>query len=283
MFLKDTKSLTATLEAIVLGCGSSAGVPRADGEWGACDPAEPRNHRSRCSLLVRRLSPADAEHQTTVIVDAAPEFRPQCVAAGVKRLDGLLVTHDHADQCHGLDDIRAFALRQRRRIDVWMDADCGASLNQRFRYIFEGEGLYPPIATARPLPPHGVAFQIDGPSGPITAQTFPQDHGGPKCLGYRFGNLAYSSDVVDFEDATLDSLIGLDVWIVDALRYAPHPTHAHLDKTLGWIDRIRPRRAILTNMHFDLDYRELSKRLPVGVEAGYDGLRLEVLMDAVST
>ena len=268
--------MSATLEVIVLGCGSSAGVPRADGEWGACDPAEPRNRRSRCSLMVRRLSPAGADRQTTVVVDAAPEFRLQSVAAGVRRLDGLLITHDHADQCHGLDDIRAFALVQRRRIDCWMDAATHVALNRRFRYIFEGEGPYPAIGQARLTPPHGEAWSIEGPSGPIAVASFDQDHGSTRSLGYRFGPIAYSSDVVDLDEATLESLTGVDVWIVDALRYRPHPTHAHVDKTLNWIERVRPRRAILTNLHFDLDYGELAARLPTGVEPAYDGLRFEV-------
>ncbi len=268
--------MSATLEVTVLGCGSSAGVPRADGEWGACDPAQPRNRRSRCSLMVRRLSPAGPERQTTVVVDAAPEFRLQSVAAGVRRLDGLLITHDHADQCHGMDDIRAFAIVQRRRIECWMDAATHAALNRRFRYIFEGEGPYPAIGQAHLTPPHGEAWRVEGPSGPIAVACFDQDHGSTRSLGYRFGPMAYSSDVVDLDDATLEGLTGIDVWIVDALRYRPHPTHAHVDKTLNWIERVRPKRAILTNLHFDLDYGELAARLPPGVEPAYDGLRFEV-------
>lgn len=210
------------------------------------------------------------------MVDAAPEFRLQAVAAGVRRLDGLLLTHDHADQCHGIDDIRAFAIAQRARIGVWMDTATESSLLQRFGYIFRGGGLYPAIADLHATPGHGVTWEIGGPSGPIPIITFEQDHGGIKSLGYRFGSMAYSSDTVDLPEASFAALEGLDLWIVDALRYTPHPTHAHVDKALAWIDRVKPKRAVLTNMHLDLDYVELAKRLPEGVEPAYDGFRIEL-------
>jgi phosphoribosyl 1,2-cyclic phosphate phosphodiesterase len=262
-----------TFEAVILGCGSSAGVPRADGDWGACDPAEPRNRRSRCSLMVRRR--AETGPETTLVVDAAPEFRLQTTAADIKRLDALLLTHDHADQCHGIDDIRAFAITQRARIPCWMDEGTTTTLSERFGYIFRGQGLYPAIADLKRTPPAGVAWAIDGPSGHIPIIAFEQDHGDVKSLGYRFGSLAYSSDLVELPEASFAILEGVDVWIVDALRYMPHPTHAHVDKALGWIDRVQPRRAILTNLHIDLDYAELKARLPHGVEPAHDGLTIQ--------
>jgi len=268
--------MNARLEFVILGCGSSGGVPRADGDWGACDPTDPRNLRTRCSLLVRRLGDEGPAAQTTVVVDAAPEFRQQMVAAQVRRLDALLLTHDHADQCHGIDDIRAFALRQRQKIDCWTDTETAKTFSRRFGYIFEGEGLYPGIANRHPVPEHGQPFAVDGPSGPIAVTTFDQDHGPIRSLGYRFGGLAYSSDVVNLPDSAFESLKDLDVWIVDALRYAPHPTHAHVAKALEWIARVKPRRAILTNMHIDLDYRELAAQLPDHVEPAFDGMRLEL-------
>jgi phosphoribosyl 1,2-cyclic phosphate phosphodiesterase len=275
-------SAPATLEVVILGSGSSGGVPRADGVWGACDPADPLNRRSRCSLLVRRRSRAGAERQTTVVVDASPEFRLQTSAAGVRRLDALLMTHDHADQAHGIDDIRAFALTQRARIACWMDEATRTTMMRRFGYVFAGEGDYPAIADIRHLPPHGEAWSVDGPSGPIPVTTFDQDHGNVRSVGYRFGNLAYSSDVVGLSADAFAALEGLDVWILDALRYAPHPTHAHVDLALEWIARARPKRAILTNLHIDLDYRSLAGRLPPGVEPAYDGLVVEVPLDAGS-
>ena len=275
--------MTAVLEVVILGSGSSGGVPRADGNWGVCDPANPLNRRSRCSLMVRRPSGEGPERQTTIVVDASPEFRLQTAEAGVRRLDALLMTHDHADQAHGIDDIRAFALRQRARIPCWMDEATRESLVRRFGYIFVGEGYYPAIADVYDLPRHGQAWSVAGPSGPIPVVTFDQDHGGARSVGYRFGNLAYSSDVVDFPEPVFEALEGLDVWIVDALRYTPHPTHAHVDRALEWIARVRPKRAILTNLHIDLDYDELTSRLPPGVEAAHDGLALRIEIDGEST
>ncbi len=265
--------MTGGLEFTILGCGSSAGVPRADGAWGACDPAEPRNHRSRCSILVRRLSAAGAEQATTVLVDTSPDLRLQTAAAGVKRLDAILFTHDHADQVHGIDDVRAFALRNRRRTPCYMDAATHATLMRRFGYIFRGEGGYPAICDDHLLPPHGADWSIEGPSGAIPIVSFDQDHGGVRCVGYRFGSVAYSCDVVSLPEEAFVALTGVSVWIVDALRYTPHPTHAHLERTLEWIAQVRPERAILTNMHIDLDFNRLSRELPAGVEPAYDGLR----------
>ncbi len=269
--------MSASLEITVLGCGSSGGVPRADGTFGACDPMERRNWRSRCSLMVRRMAEgAGPEAWTTVVVDASPEFRLQAAAAGARRLDALLLTHEHADQCHGLDDIRAFALRQGGPIACWMDAPTQAVLLRRFDYAFQGSRLYPAIAQARLAPAHGETWDIEGPSGVVPATTFAQAHGDIMSLGFRFGSFAYSSDLVDLPEESFAALVGLDLWIVDALRYMPHPTHAHVDKTLGWIERLRPKRAILTNLHIDLDYAELAARLPTGVEPAYDGLRIEL-------
>jgi len=268
--------MTATLEITILGCGSSGGVPRADGNWGVCDPADPRNRRSRCSLMVRRRSVEGPERWTTAVVDASPEFRQQTAAAGAKRLDALLMTHDHADQAHGIDDIRAFALRQRARIPCHADAATEATLLQRFGYIFRGDKGYPAISDIVPTPPHSTPWEVTGPSGAIPVLTFDQDHGEVRSLGYRFGPVAYSSDVWELDDAAFRAMAGVDLWIVDALRYAPHPTHAHVERTLGWIERLKPSRAILTNLHIDLDYAELAARLPEGVEPAVDGMRMEV-------
>ncbi len=272
--------MTATLEFTILGSGSSGGVPRADGEWGVCDPANPKNFRTRCSMLVRRLGEGA---QTTVLVDASPELRLQTAKAGVKRVDAVVLTHDHADQVHGLDDVRAFYLRQQAKIPCWMDAATDRTMMRRFGYIFEGEGGYPAICERQAIPPHGEAWQVDGPSGAIPIRTFDQDHGGIRSVGYRFGGVAYSSDVVGLDDGAFEALAGLDVWIVDALRRRPHPTHAHLDLALEWIERVRPKRAILTNMHIDLDYEQLRAELPLGVEPGYDGLSFHHQLDAGNT
>jgi phosphoribosyl 1,2-cyclic phosphate phosphodiesterase len=268
--------VSGQLEFTVLGCGSSAGVPRADGNWGVCDPADPRNRRSRCSLLVRRPSPEGAEQETTVLVDTSPDLRLQTAGAGARRLDAVLYTHDHADQVHGIDDVRAFALRNRRRTPCYMDAATHATLMRRFGYIFKGEAGYPPICDDHLIPAHGTRWAIEGPSGAVPVVTFDQDHGGVRSVGYRFGDVAYSSDVVGLPPDAMRALAGLKVWIVDALRYTPHPTHAHLARTLDWVAELKPERTILTNMHIDMDFKTLQAELPPGVEPAYDGLRFRV-------
>lgn len=268
--------MSGILRFTILGCGSSGGVPRADGDWGACDPEDPRNRRSRCSLLVRRL-PADAAGDpTTLIVDTSPDLRLQTAAAGVRRLDAILLSHDHADQTHGIDDVRAFFIRQRAKIPCLMDEVTHASMRRRFDYIFEATAGYPAICEARRLPAHGPTWMLEGPSGPVPVRSFDMDHGGAmRCAGFRFGDVAYASDVVDLDETAFDALEGLDVFIVDALRWRPHPTHAHVEKAVGWIARIKPRRAILTNLHIDLDYRDLAAQLPPGVEPAFDGLTFD--------
>ena len=261
------------LDFTILGCGSSGGVPRADGDWGACDPAEPKNRRSRCSLLVQRKTQSDQNDATTILVDTSPDLRTQTATAEVRRLDAVLYTHDHADQAHGIDDLRAFAITMRRRIPCFMDDVTMASLTRRFGYIFESEGGYPAICDALSLPPHGAEWSVSGPSGPIPVVTFDQDHGGVRSVGYRFADIAYCSDVMDLPPDAMTALTGLDVFIIDALRDKPHPTHAHVGRALEWIETLKPKRAILTNMHIDLDYRELAKRLPDGVEPAFDGMQ----------
>jgi phosphoribosyl 1,2-cyclic phosphate phosphodiesterase len=267
--------MSGVLEVTILGCDSSGGVPRADGVWGECDPNEPRNRRSRCSMLARRRGDGP-ENETTVLIDTSPELRLQTGAAGVKRLDAVLYTHDHADQAHGIDDLRAFFLTSRRRTPCYMDDFAYGRITRRFDYVFEGEGGYPAVCDACRLPPLGQGFRIEGPSGPIPVMTFDQDHGDIQSVGYRLGPVAYSSDVAGLPESAFEALEGVEVWIVDALRHTPHPSHAHVDMALEWIARVRPRRAILTNLLFDLDYKTLNDALPDGVEAAYDGMRFEL-------
>jgi phosphoribosyl 1,2-cyclic phosphate phosphodiesterase len=261
------------LRVTILGCGSSGGVPRADGDWGQCDPAEPRNRRSRCGLLVQRWRDDvdDPRAATTALIDTSPDLREQLIAAHVSHVDAILYTHDHADQTHGIDDVRALVLRMRRRARVWMDAPTRERLMRRFGYCFAGEGGYPPILEDCGDLRHGENVVIDGPGGDIAFTPLTQDHGGTISLGFRFGAIAYSNDVVALPQRTLSRLDGLDLWIVDALRRNPHPTHAHLARSLEWIAAVRPRRAVLTNMHVDLDYQTLRRELPPGVEPAHDG------------
>ena len=260
------------IEFTILGCGSSGGVPRADGDWGDCDPSNPKNARTRCGLAARLRSDAGPEHETTILIDTSPDLRLQTASAGLKRVDAVLYTHDHADQVAGIDDLRVFFLRNRMRTRCFMDADTRASLTRRFGYVFEGQGGYPAICDAVDLPELGSPFAIGGPSGAIPVTTFDQDHGDIKSVGYRIGDVAYSSDVVGLPEASFEALDGVKVWIVDALRYRPHPTHASVETALRWIARVKPERAILTNLHVDLDYETLRRELPDGVEPAFDGL-----------
>ena len=268
--------MTARLEITVLGSGSSGGVPRADGAWGACDPSDPRNRRSRCSLLVRRRAVAEGAPETTVLVDTSPDLRLQTAAAGAMRLDAVVYTHDHADQAHGIDDVRAFALSSGGRIPCYADAPTARTLRERFGYCFAAHGLYPAICDLRPLPPLGEAWEAPGPSGGVPVLAFEVDHGSAPAVGFRFGAVGYVPDAVALPQAAFAALEGVEVVILDALRDRPHPTHAHVGLTLSWIERLRPKRAILTNLHIDLDYAELAGRLPPGVEPAYDGLRFEI-------
>lgn len=262
-----------TLRVTVLGCGSSGGVPRATGDWGACDPNEPKNRRTRCGLLLQKWSSAaaQAEHATTVLIDTPPELRQQLAAARPSHLDAVLISHDHADQIHGFDDIRAFFLKQRRQILVWIDAATRTSFMQRFGYAFRSEGGYPAIAMDAGHMSPLVPVNVDGPGGPLEILPLEQDHGFSKSLGFRVGPVAYSNDVVAMPEASFAQLGGLMLWIVDALRETPHPTHAHVGKALEWIARLKPAHALLTNMHIDLDYASMKARLPASVEPAYDG------------
>ena len=267
--------MSAILRFTILGSGSSGGVPRADGGWGVCDPANPRNRRSRCSFLVRRTAADREGAETTVLVDTSPELRLQTSSARVSRIDGVLFTHDHADQTGGLDDLRAFFLRSRAKVACYADADTRRTLLRRFDYVFETAPGYPAICEMQPLPAHGVAWALRGPSGAIPVSSYDQDHGFVRSVGFRFGDVAYSADVVALPPAAMAALRDLDVFVIDALRDAPHPTHAHVARALEWIEELKPRRAILTNLHVDLDYAELAARLPKGVEPAYDGLTFE--------
>ncbi len=261
------------LEITILGCGSSGGVPRgniAGGDWGACDPANPKNRRSRCSILVRR-------GETALLVDTSPDLREQLLAAQCARLDAVLVTHNHADQTHGIDDLRPLVYAARKRLDLWSDRRGLDGLIRRFGYIFETpEGSeYPPILSAREIAEPFGEFAIAGAGGEIPVLAFPQTHGRVRSLGFRFGRIAYSSDVSDLSDEAFAALEGIDLWILDALRYQPHPTHINVETALKWIARVKPARAVLTNLHIDLDYETLKRELPAGVVPAYDGMVIE--------
>ena len=249
----------------MLGSGTSSGVPRIGNDWGSCDPDEPKNRRRRVSILV--------EHEgVRVLVDTSPDFRDQMLSAGVDRLDAVLFTHDHADHTHGIDDLRQLFHAMGRPIDCYAHPATWRVLKQRFDYVFDGKDGYPPTCVAYEMPDR---LEL----GSLSISWFPQIHGNIKSAGYRFEAAgraaAYSTDVNELTPEAEPLLEGLDLWIVDALRRRPHPTHAHLDRTLGWIERFRPQRAVLTHMDNSMDYATLCRELPPGVEPGYDMLTMD--------
>ncbi|MCF3932589.1 MBL fold metallo-hydrolase [Acuticoccus sp. M5D2P5] len=256
----------------ILGCGSSGGVPRIDGEWGACDPANPKNRRRRCSLLVERVG---RDGTTRVLIDSGPDMREQLLSAGVSHLDAVLYTHPHADHLHGIDDLRGLAVARKRRVDVYMDEPTFERAREAFAYCFKEVAKgYPAILNAHIVEP-GAPVTIDGPGGPLTLLPFEQLHGHIRSLGYRIGNLAYSSDLHDLPPHSLAHLEDLDVWIIDALRYTTHASHLTVDEAVGWIDRMRAKSGVLTNLHHDLDYASLADYLPEHVVPAFDLMRLE--------
>ncbi len=262
-----------SLRFTLLGTGSSGGVPRVGRIWGACDPSNSKNRRRRCALLVDRFA---GSGRTTVLVDTPTDLREQLLETGVETLDGVLFTHDHADHTHGIDDLRGVFFNMRRRIRVWADAPTRRTLERRFEYCFNQKpgSLYPAILQAHDIrPPEKV--RIDGGGGPIEAVPILQDHGDAPSLGFRFGNIAYSPDISGLPETSLPLLEGLDLWIVDALRPTPHPSHFSVKQTLEWIERLSVKRAILTHMTVELDYDALRRQLPPHVEPGYDGMTID--------
>jgi len=251
------------MRIIILGSGSSTGVPRIDGDWGACDPQNPKNRRSRCSILVE-------QDDTRILVDTSPDLRRQFLDNNLNWVSAVVWTHDHADQTHGIDDLRILAYTAKHRVPGYGDADTMARLDKKFGYCFKTMGGYPAI-----IEPHVIegAFKL----GPCDILPIAQDHGSMVSYGFRFGqDFAYSNDLVRLDDAAFAALEGVKLWVVDAMRYKPHPTHAHLDLTLEWIARVKPERAILTNLHMDMDYEELRRQLPPGIEPAYDGMVIEL-------
>lgn len=263
-----------TYQLTILGCGSSGGVPRIGGIWGACDPSEPKNQRRRCSVLIEKKTQDAA---TRVLVDTSPDMREQLLDVNINSVDGVLYTHDHADHVHGIDDLRVIALHNRKRVPVYFDERTGHALRKRFKYCFEAPkgSPYPPILDATTLQDMH-AFHIEGEGGEIEIMPFAQHHGDILSYGFRFGNVAYSSDVSDLPESSLPALENLDMWIVDALRYSYHPSHFSVEQALEWIERLKPKKAILTHMHVDLDYQQLKEQLPDHIVPAYDGMVIDI-------
>ncbi|MDQ2094914.1 MBL fold metallo-hydrolase [Rhodalgimonas zhirmunskyi] len=260
----------AELRFTILGCGSSGGVPRLGGHWGDCDPENPKNTRRRCSMLVERV---EGDAITRVLIDTSPDLRQQLLDAEVGELDGVVWTHGHADHVHGLDDLRMIVFNMRKRLDVWADGDTQNDLYSRFGYAFTqpDDSPYPPILNMHTIKGDVV---IEGAGGALTLTPFKVNHGSIDALGFRIGGLAYLPDVAQMTDEAWAKVGNLDIWVLDTLRRTPHPTHSHLEQSLEWIERAAPKRAVLTNMHIDLDYDELRHETPDHITPAYDGMVL---------
>ncbi len=235
-------------------------------DWGACDPAEPKNRRRRVSILI--------EHEDTrILVDTGPDLREQLLDADVVDVSAVIWTHDHADHCHGIDDLRQLFHARGAPVDGYARRETLETLLVRFSYAFEGKGGYPPVATANLLEDE---LRI----GPIRVRVVDQPHGEVTAAGLRFDvggqSIVYATDFHHLTDEMLALYRGTDLWVVDALRRRPHPSHGHLSQVLGWIEQVRPKRSILTHMDQSMDYRGLLAELPVGVEPGYDGLEVSL-------
>lgn len=249
----------------VLGCGTSSGVPRIGNDWGACDPSNPKNRRRRASIIVESAT-------TRILVDTSPDLREQLLDANVSDIDAVIWTHDHADHCHGIDDLRQLFHARGHPVEGYARPETLGSLTARFAYAFDGKDGYPPTVKGNPLPDDWVL-------GDIRIRTVDQPHGSITSAGFRFdgpeGSIAYSTDFNALTDEMAVLFEGVDIWAVDALRIRPHPTHPHLDQTLAWIAALQPDRAVLMHMDQSMDYAALSTTLPEGVVPGWDGLDME--------
>jgi phosphoribosyl 1,2-cyclic phosphate phosphodiesterase len=260
----------AELRFTILGCGSSGGVPRLGGHWGECDPDNPKNNRRRCSLLIERIDTAGI---TRVLIDTSPDLRAQLLGAGIGVLDAVVYTHSHADHVHGIDDLRMVVFNMKKRLPVWADGDTQNALYARFSYAFiQADGSpYPAILEMFTLKDEVV---IDGAGGAITLRPLKVNHGSIDALGFKVEGLVYMPDVAQIPEDVWAQLEGLDYWILDALRRTPHPTHAHLERSLEWLARAAPRRGILTNMHIDLDYQTVRDETPDFITPAFDGMTI---------
>lgn len=257
------------MKVTVLGCSESSGTPRIGCECEVCTSANPKNKRSRVSILVE-------EGDTRLLVDTSPDLRMQALREGIKTVDAVLYTHAHSDHVHGIDDVRSFNFHGGKVLPAFGDKETLAQLRNMFAYVFntpEAErGWFRPQLEACEIEA-GKAFNAAG----VQVMPFRQQHGHNVSLGFRIGNFAYSTDVSDFPPESEEHLYGLDCWLVDCLSIKPVPTHAHLEKTLGWIEKFKPKRAVLTHMSHHLDYDWLNANTPPHVEAAYDGMVLQII------
>jgi len=261
------------MRVTLLGTGGSAGVPMiggadGSGDWGVCDPMEPRNRRTRSSIVV------ESEDKQRLLVDTSPDMRNQLLDCRVPGVDAVLFTHAHADHVTGIDDVRILNRIANRPLPAFASAATVAEMTRRFGYAFrpwEMSGFYRPVLEAKTVRA-GDVFEVAG----LSVRVFTQNHGRVETLGLRIGCFGYSTDVVALDEAAFAALEGVDVWVVDCFQRTAHWTHADLTIVLGWIARLKPRRTVLTHMGTDMDWAWLQANLPPGIEAGYDGMVLDI-------
>ena len=256
------------MKVTILGCGGSSGTPAVGKGWGKCDPENPKNSRLRPSILVEN-------GDTRILVDTSPDLRQQLLNTNVKSLNAVLFTHYHADHLHGIDDLRQINREMNAAIDTYADSDTLDVIRQRFGYVLEPLAADADMFYKPTLDPHVLKDKDKLSIGGIDIDVFVQDHGYCDTLGFRFGPIAYTTDVVQLPDSAFDILKGIDTWIIGTLIDRPHPTHAHVDKALDWIDRVGPRRGVLTHLGYGFDFDTLQARLPDHVEPAFDGLIIE--------
>jgi len=256
------------MKVTILGSGGATGVPGVARGWGECDPENPKNRRLRPSILVE-------DGATAVLVDTSPDLRQQLLNADVWRLDAVLFTHSHADHMHGIDDLRPVNRAMNGPLDIYADGATIDAISRSFPYVFEPLAADATMYYKPVLVPHEITGGKGITVGSMGVACFEQDHGYCKTMGFRFGPIAYSTDVVELDDAAFATLEGVDTWIVGVPVEYEHPTHVHLDKALAWIARVRPRRAILSHLSLLMDYETLLGKLPGGIEVAYDGMTFE--------
>lgn len=262
----------------ILGCGSSHGVPRADGDWGVCNSTNPRNRRRRACLLIEQFGPMG--EKTTVVIDTGPDFRDQMISARVKYIDAVVYTHGHADHTHGIGDLRAFAMAHRKRVQVYSDGVTLKTLEESFGYCLKSpEGSeYPPVAEHNLIADTDTPIEIEGEGGVISLTPIDLVHGPIHSLGFRIGNFAYCSDVSKFPEESIEKLQGLDTLIIDATLPKPHFSHFSLDQAAEWAIKLGAKQAYVTHMHTALDYEQVMSSTPDHIEPCYDGMKIEVAL-----
>jgi phosphoribosyl 1,2-cyclic phosphate phosphodiesterase len=251
------------MKITILGCGTSQGVPKIGGHWGVCDPNNSKNRRRRASILIEIAG-------QILMIDTGPDFIEQCLSADICHLDAILYTHDHADHTHGIDEIRAISQIMKKKIPVFGNKQTLNVLYNRFKYIFESNNAYPAVAERHEIDLN--EFTIDE----VKVQPIELIHGGIINYSYRIDNFCYSTDFNEIPQASEENFYGLDLWIVDCLRYKPHPTHCHLEKILAYVEKFKPKKVLLTHMNWELDYEVLKEQLPDHIEPAYDGLILTI-------